>query len=39
MGLLAKGFYHWGKWAAFRPFTAIFLGILITAIGTIGMLN
>ena len=39
MGLLAKGFYQWGKWAASRPYTAIFLGIVITVIGTCGMIN
>lgn len=39
MGLIGKGFYHYGRWAAERPLTAIFLGLCIISIGAVGFIN
>ena len=39
MGFLDKAFYHTGKASAQRPCTSILIGLLITAIGTIGFVN
>ena len=39
MGLLAKSFYHIGKFGASRPYTNIFIGVIIIAIGSFGFVN
>jgi hypothetical protein len=39
MGYLANGFYRWGLFSASRPFTAIFIGAIVVALGTVGFIN
>ena len=39
MGLLGKIFYTTGKASATRPWTSIFIGLVIVAIGSIGFVN
>jgi len=39
MGFIGKAFYAYGLWAAKKPFTAIFIGILVVVIGAVGFLN
>jgi len=39
MGFLGKVFYKTGKASASRPWTSIFIGLVIVAIGTLGFIN
>ena len=39
MGLLGKIFYSTGKASATRPWTSIFIGLVIACIGSLGFLN
>jgi len=39
MGLLGNIFYTTGKASATRPWTSIFIGLVITMIGSIGFIN
>ena len=39
MGLIGKIFYKTGKASATRPWTSIFIGLVIVAIGCIGFVN
>jgi hypothetical protein len=39
MGYLADGFYKYGLWAATRPLTAIFIGVVFVVIGFVGFIN
>ena len=39
MGLIGKIFYNTGKASATRPWTSIFIGLVICAIGSIGFVN
>ncbi len=39
MGLLGNIFYTTGKASATRPWTSIFIGLVITMIGSVGFLN
>ncbi len=39
MGVLGNIFYTTGKASATRPWTSIFIGLVITMIGSIGFLN
>lgn len=39
MGLLSKLFYKTGKSSATRPWTSIFIGLVIVAVGSIGFIN
>jgi len=39
MGLLGKIFYTTGKASARRPWTSIFIGLVIVAIGSLGFIN
>ena len=39
MGLLGKIFYKTGKASAMRPWTSIFVGLIIVAVGTLGFIN
>lgn len=39
MGLLGKVFYNTGKASATRPWTSIFIGLVIACIGSLGFLN
>ena len=39
MGLLGKIFYSTGKASATRPWTSIFIGLIIIAVGSLGFIN
>ena len=39
MGLLGKIFYKTGKASATRPWTSIFIGLVIVCIGSLGFVN
>jgi len=39
MSFVAQVFYHTGKASATRPVTSIFIGLIITMIGTLGFIN
>ena len=39
MGYLGKVFYTYGLWSAKKPFSAIFIGVVLIMIGSIGFLN
>lgn len=39
MGLLGKIFYKTGKASATRPWTSIFIGLVIVCIGSLGFIN
>ena len=39
MALIGKLFYRTGKASATRPYTSIFIGMVIVLIGSLGFLN
>jgi fumarate reductase subunit D len=39
MGFIAEGFFKWGLWSAKRPYTAIFMGVVLIIIGFTGFIN
>ena len=39
MGYLSRIFYHTGKASANRPWTSIFIGMVIIMVGSIGFIN
>jgi Niemann-Pick C1 protein len=39
MGVVGKAFYHYGYFAASRPCTAIFIGLVINAVAMVGVIN
>jgi hypothetical protein len=39
MGFIGKVFYKYGLWAARNPFSAIFMGITVIMIGSLGFIN
>ena len=39
MGFVSNVFYHTGKASARRPWTSIFIGLIIVCIGSLGFYN
>jgi len=39
MGFLGKIFYNTGKASATRPWTSIFIGLIIVLVGSLGFIN
>lgn len=39
MGFLGKVFYSTGKASATRPWTSIFIGVIIVLVGSLGFIN
>jgi len=39
MGLLGKAFYHTGKASATRPWTSIFIGLILVCVCSLGFIN
>lgn len=39
MGIIGKAFYSYGLWAARKPVTSIFIGLMFIMVGSIGFIN